>query len=168
MKLKPTSNENPNPQEWCAILPCGDILDFHIAPIGSYGTPVVEILTSHVIPRIVECVNACEGMEDPVETLREARRRAKGAFHAIEAFIARYDSDFEMVARAEEIMEARDYLNDLIGSLPDTEPQPVTLSPEDAEKLCDLLDALAAHAGDEGLGSDLAVDIESARKLLQP
>ena len=127
----------------------------------TYGTlsdyDLTIMLDNEVSPRIVECVNACNGVEHPVETLVEVRERAEFALKAID----------EPEGRGLEW--AKHNLRQILTLLPaPPPPHPITLSPDDAQNLVDLLDALASHAGDEGLGSDLAIDIESARKLLQP
>jgi len=93
-------------------------MDLKVEYTGESSGYKGALLDNEVSPRIVECVNACAGIEDPAAFMESVRERANAAFAALTAFVTDHDDDFSTVARDASIDNAREFLSALIGSLP--------------------------------------------------
>lgn len=116
MNLRNTDVDYPNPRRLTAEWE-KESMEIELKYVGPSSGYIGAQLDGKVIPRIVACVNACEGMEDPAATVEMIRERANNAFAALGKFIVRYDDDFSNVARSEEIDTATTELSALLGSL---------------------------------------------------
>ena len=83
-----------------------ELLDVTIGYTGDGNGYKGAQLDNEVIPRIVQCVNACAGVGNPTAFMESVREHAQAAYDAL----LRFDGD-------EDTETARDHLSAIIGSL---------------------------------------------------